>query len=225
MDTASRPHTGTTARIRLGRTTTVRTAVVRIATIALAAAATIALLASTVGLSGAAAGASDRSAGPVATTITGGEADARPPSAALDRYRDAGLAALPAVAIHLHPGETGCRGNLGYYRAGRLDLCTAAASEPYRRKFALHELAHAGRPFTWTPRSRRVHGAPRARALEHLGRRLEGTGHRAGGRDHRLGAGRGETAPLLPEPATDAELAAAFELLTGEAQAQLGGLA
>jgi len=209
MDTASRTLTGTTGRV------------IRPAAAVLAAAAILALIASTVGLFRAAVGASDRPAAPAApavTTITGGDEEARAAVTwALGRYGAAGIEALPAVAIHLHPGETGCRGNLGYYRAGRLDLCTAASSEPYARKLALHELAHA-----WT--ATHLDAETQARFLELRG--LEAwnasddawkvRGIEQAAEIVAWGLGEGEIRPLLPEPATDAELDAAFELLTGE---------
>jgi len=227
MDTASRTLTGTTARIGPGRpgrfgvvSTTVRNAASRpaarrAAAVALATIAVVALL-------GAAArpsdGRSDRPATPAATTITGGEPGARAAVTwALERYEGAGLRHLPAVEIHLHASDAGCRGELGYYRAGRIDLCTAASSEPYQRKFALHELAHA-----WT--AAHLDSGTGARFLELRGLggwNASGDPWKERGIEQAAeivawGLGEGEIVPLLPEPATVAELTAAFELLTGE---------
>ena len=60
----------------------------------------------------------------------------------LRRYREAGLDGMPDLEIYLHRSHEGCRDGIGYYLAGRIDLCTTASSEPYQRKFALHEMAH-----------------------------------------------------------------------------------
>ena len=58
------------------------------------------------------------------------------------RYREAGLEGMPDLEVYLHRSHEGCRDGIGYYLAGRIDLCTKASSEPYQRKFALHEMAH-----------------------------------------------------------------------------------
>ena len=58
------------------------------------------------------------------------------------RYREAGLEGMPDLEVYLHRSSEGCRDGIGYYLAGRIDLCTTASSEPYQRKFALHEMAH-----------------------------------------------------------------------------------
>jgi hypothetical protein len=58
-------------------------------------------------------------------------------------YRQAGLENMPALDVHLHRDHAACNGGIGLYYAGRIDLCTKASSEPYQRKFALHEMAHA----------------------------------------------------------------------------------
>ena len=62
---------------------------------------------------------------------------------AFHRYGQAGLRNLPPLEVHLHRSHDDCLGGLGLYYAGRIDLCTKASSEPYQRKFALHEMAHA----------------------------------------------------------------------------------
>jgi hypothetical protein len=209
MDIASRTISRKTARASIRRP--VGTAVLRIAAVALAVAALVALLGPT-------ARPSDRPAGPTRTTITGGDAEARGAVTwALGRYREAGLQALPAIEIHLHPSDAGCRGEIGYYRAGRIDLCTAAASEPYARKFALHELAHA-----WTAAHLDADTAARFLELRGLDRwngpddAWKERGIEQAAEIVAWGLGEGEIQPLLPEPATTDELVAAFELLTGE---------
>ncbi|MGH2636806.1 MAG: hypothetical protein ACRDHU_11765 [Actinomycetota bacterium] len=134
---------------------------------------------------------------------------------ALGRFRSTGLPPLPSFEVHLYTSHADCGGNLGYYRAGRIDLCTRDSSEPYARKFALHEMAHA-----WTVAH--VDANTRARFM-----RLRGT---AGWNDRGLpwkergfeqaaeiiawGIGEGAIQPLLPEPASDRELVEAFVLLT-----------
>ena len=120
------------------------------------------------------------------------------------RYREAGLAGLPDLEVYLHRSHDACNGGIGLYHGGRIDLCTEDSSEPYQRKFALHEMAHA-----WTEANvdtavlRTVHGHPRDRRLERPEPRLEGAGHRAGGRDHHLGARRGRRSHRsYPRPPT-----------------------
>jgi hypothetical protein len=215
MDIASRTASRPGLRIRL-----TRTAVLRAAALVLAAAAAVAAL-------GAAARPAARPAGPAAplvTTVAGGDAQARSAVAwALERYETAGLQALPPVEIHLHLSDAGCGGELGYYRAGRIDLCTAAASEPYAQKFALHELAHA-----WT--AAHLDANTQARFLELRGiARWNGPGDawKERGIEQAAeiiawGLGEGEIQPLLPESATTDELVAAFVLLTGEAPIAIG---
>ena len=61
----------------------------------------------------------------------------------LRRFREAGLDGMPDLEVYLHRSQEGCRDGIGYYLAGRIDLCTKASSEPYQRKHALHEIAHA----------------------------------------------------------------------------------
>jgi hypothetical protein len=59
---------------------------------------------------------------------------------AVRRFEDAGLQA-PAVEIHFHADLSGCRGNLGYALAGRVDLCTPELGAVARRAI-LHEMGH-----------------------------------------------------------------------------------
>jgi hypothetical protein len=155
---------------------------------------------------------------PAGTRIVGDTAEARQAVTwALARYGTAGLASLPSLEIVLHPSDAGCDGNLGYYRDGRVDLCVAEASEPYARKFALHELAHA-----WT--AAHLDAGTQARFLELRGLdrwNTPGDAWKERGIEQAAeiiawGLGEGEIRPLLPEPATTDELVAAFVLLTGE---------
>ena len=62
---------------------------------------------------------------------------------AMRRFRAGGLEGLPPLEVVLHGSRTPCEGYLGLYLAGRIDLCTEGLLEPYARKFALHEMAHA----------------------------------------------------------------------------------
>jgi len=59
---------------------------------------------------------------------------------AVGRFEIAGLDA-PSVDIHFDEGVTGCRGNIGYALAGRVDLCTSLVNAMARR-VVLHEMAH-----------------------------------------------------------------------------------
>lgn len=61
---------------------------------------------------------------------------------ALKRYRAAGLQ-VPAIDVYFHGDSSGCGGNLGYTRNGRVDLCVRLAMEHQPLRIVLHELAHA----------------------------------------------------------------------------------
>jgi hypothetical protein len=135
---------------------------------------------------------------------------------ALRRYRIAGLDGMPALEVFLHGSDEGCNGGIGLYHAGRIDLCTKDACEPYRRKFALHEMAHA-----WTEtnvdaevleRFMEVRGisAWNDRSFEWKERGTEQVAEII-----TWGLGEGEIAPLLPESESAETLASLFELLTG----------
>ena len=132
------------------------------------------------------------------------------------RYREAGLAELPDLEVYLHRSHDACNGGIGLYHGGRIDLCTEDSSDPYRRKFALHEMAHA-----WIEsnvdtavleRFMYVRGiaAWNDRSLDWKERGTEQAAEII-----TWGLGEGQISPLLPE-ATDAPtLARLYELLTG----------
>lgn len=61
---------------------------------------------------------------------------------AVGRFRSAGLA-LPSLEVNFHADPSGCAGNSGLYRGGRLDVCTDDQGSPYARKAIVHELSHA----------------------------------------------------------------------------------
>jgi hypothetical protein len=67
----------------------------------------------------------------------------------IHRYREAGLDGMPDLDVYFHRTHEECNGGIGLYHSGRIDLCTKESSEPYQRKFALHEMAHA-----WTESTR-----------------------------------------------------------------------
>jgi hypothetical protein len=60
---------------------------------------------------------------------------------AMDRFALAGLA-VPALGIRLHPNRDGCRGDLGYYQSGVVDVCAVHSMDMIRHTL-LHEIAHA----------------------------------------------------------------------------------
>ena len=135
---------------------------------------------------------------------------------AVRRYRLAALGSLPPLDVHFHPTGTGCHGNLGVYYLGRIDLCTRYSSEPYARKYALHELAHA-----WIDAN-----APAAALQEFMRlRRIEAWDDRNLPWEERgseqaaeimaWGLGEGEIAPTLPDAPDPATLTRLYELLTG----------
>ena len=135
---------------------------------------------------------------------------------ALGRFRAARLQGMPAFHVYLHRSQDDCQGSIGRYRAGRIDLCTKDSSEPYAKKFALHEMAHA-----WTEanvdsgtldRFMRLRGVddwndPRLpwkeRGIEQVAEIIT------------WGLGEDAIQPLLPEPADTHELVEAYMLLTG----------
>jgi hypothetical protein len=134
------------------------------------------------------------------------------------RYREAGLDGMPNLDVYLHRSDTDCRGGIGYYLSGRIDLCTKDASEPYQRKFALHEMAHG-----WIEAN--VDAATLDRFMDDRGIvtwndrsydwKQRGTEQAA--EIVAWGLGEGEIAPLLPTPVADGQLAELYELLTGRA--------
>ncbi len=137
---------------------------------------------------------------------------------ALRRFRGAGLRDLPALEVHLHRSREACNGGLGLYYMNRIDLCTKESSEPYARKYALHEIAHA-----WTETNvaagmmRRFMEIRRVGAWNDKGVPWKERGTEQTAEIVTWGLGEGEIAPLLPE-ALDAEtLAELYELLTGRA--------
>jgi hypothetical protein len=135
---------------------------------------------------------------------------------AMRRFRVGGLEGLPPLEVVLHGSRTPCDGYLGLYLAGRIDLCTEGLLEPYARKFALHEMAHAwtdaNLPDEVLDRFLRIRGIAtwndqrlpwRERGAEQAAEIIT------------WGLGEGEIAPVLPHPTADRELAGLFELLTG----------
>jgi hypothetical protein len=132
------------------------------------------------------------------------------------RYREAGLEGMPDLEVYVHRSNGGCRDGIGYYLAGRIDLCTTESSEPYQRKFALHEMAHG-----WIETN--VGGAVLDRFMEVRG--IAAWNDRSSDWKQRgteqaaeivtWGLGEGEIAPLLPEALDAPALGRLYELLTG----------
>jgi hypothetical protein len=149
--------------------------------------------------------------------ILGADAEhARQISWAFERFRAAGLDGLPPIEVHLHPSRDDCKGRLGSYRAGRIELCTMDSSDPYAKKFALHEMAHA-----WTEAN--VDHAMEARfmrlrevdAWNGADLAWKERGIEQAAEIVAWGLGEGNIQPLLPEPAETQELIDAYVLLTG----------
>ena len=120
------------------------------------------------------------------------------------RYREAGLEGMPDLEVYVHRSNEGCRDGIGYYLAGRIDLCTKASSEPYQRKFALHEMAHG-----WIEAN--VDGAVLDRFMQVRGIATwndrsfdwKERGTEQAAEIVTWGLGEGEIAPLLPEAVDD----------------------
>ena len=133
----------------------------------------------------------------------------------LRRYREAGLDGMPDLEVYLHRSQEGCRNGIGYYLAGRIDLCTKASSEPYQRKYALHEMAHA-----WTEANIDTGILERFMDIRGIAAwndrsfdwKQRGTEQAAEIIAWGLGEG---VSPWLPDQPEDRELADLFELLTG----------
>ena len=132
------------------------------------------------------------------------------------RYREGGLDGMPNLDVYLHGSQADCNGGIGLYHAGRIDLCTEASSEPYQRKFTLHEMAHG-----WIEHN--VSGTVLNRFMDIRGIAAwndrtfdwKDRGTEQAAEVVTWGLGEGEIAPLLPE-ATDAPtLSRLYELLTG----------
>jgi hypothetical protein len=162
---------------------------------------------------------SQRPAPPDARPLTIHGADASQERAidwALHRYGSGGLDGMPRLEVFVHRSDEGCNGGIGYYLAGRIDLCTEDSSESYQRKFALHEMAHA-----WT--EAHIEGAILNRFMEIRGiadwndRSFDwkNRGTEQAAEIITWGLGEGEIAPLLPEPVDAPRLAGLYELLTG----------
>ncbi len=132
------------------------------------------------------------------------------------RYRDAGLDGLPDLDVYVHTTHEECNGGIGLYHAGRIDLCTRESSEPYQRKFALHEMAHG-----WIETN--VDGAILDRFMDIRGIVAWNDGSydwKQRGTEQAAeivtwGIGDGEVSPLLPEAVDTPTLARLYELLTG----------
>ena len=151
--------------------------------------------------------------------IHGGDtAQARSVEWALRRYRAAGLQGMPALDVYLHTPHEECHGYLATFQEGRIDLCTGESSEPYARKIALHEFAHA-----WATVNVDTVVRERFLQLRHLTAwndfslpwKERGTEQTA--EIIAWGLGEGEVTPLLPLPIALDDLAEAFTLLTGRA--------
>jgi hypothetical protein len=134
---------------------------------------------------------------------------------ALRRYRTAGLDGMPALEVFLHGSNDGCNGGIGLHFVGRIDLCTRESSEPYQRKFALHEMAHA-----WTEAN--VDPALLERFMQDRGIAAwndrsdpwKDRGTEQAAEIITWGLGEGAIAPLLPETTDPETLARLYRLLT-----------
>lgn len=158
-------------------------------------------------------------AAPRPLTIAGGtQAEEHAVDWAFHRYGEAGLENLPPLDVRLYRDHGPCNGGLGLSFHGRIELCTKGSSEPYQRKFALHEMAHS-----WIDAN--VGGDVLATFMQRQG--IDGWNDRTEPWKERgteqaaevitWGLGKGEIAPLLPQPLDPATLARLYEMLTGRA--------
>jgi hypothetical protein len=145
-------------------------------------------------------------------------AEARTVDWALHRYREAGLTHMPPLEVFLHRDYDACNSGIGLYNSGRIDLCTKASSEPYQRKFALHEMAHA-----WAEANVDARTLERfldVRGIASWNDRTDPWKERGTEQSAEIiawGLGEGEIAPLLPTSLDAETLSSLYELLTGRA--------
>jgi hypothetical protein len=135
---------------------------------------------------------------------------------ALHRYGNGGLDGMPGLEVFAHRSDEGCNGGIGYYLAGRIDLCTEDSSEPYQRKFALHEMAHAWIESNVEPAI--LDRFMQVRAIATWNDRSYDWKERGTEQAAEVvawGLGEGEMSPLLPEAVDAPTLAGLYELLTG----------
>ena len=164
-------------------------------------------------------GATRAAPAPQPLTFTGADAnDEAAVDWALHRFRTAGLRELPPLEVHVHRSREACNGGLGLYYMNRIDLCTKDSSEPYARKYALHEIAHAWADVNVDPGVMRRFMDVRGVGTWNDKRvpwKERGTEQAAEIITWALGDG--EIGPQLPEPLEAGTLAELYELLTGRA--------
>jgi len=137
---------------------------------------------------------------------------------AFGRFEAGALAGLQPLEVYLHTSKDDCKGALGRYRMGRVDLCTKESSEKYAKKYALHEMAHA-----WVETN--VDAGTLERFMELRGVEVwndprfpwKERGSEQAAEIITWGLGEGDVVPLLPELTDAATLAELYELLTGRA--------
>jgi hypothetical protein len=135
---------------------------------------------------------------------------------AIKRFRAAGLA-VPPVEIDFHAAgdEAPCSEGGGFYRDGRIDLCTGVSVNAFTRKVTLHEMAHL-----WADRNMDTEDEQaflQLRGLDtwndwHVPWSERGSEQVA--EVISWGIGEGVFTPLIPDNSPD-ELAAAFTAVTG----------
>jgi hypothetical protein len=162
-------------------------------------------------------GAQEPAAAPRPLTVTGATSlEERAVDWAFHRFGEAGLRNLPPLDVRLHRSHDECQGGLGLYFSGRIDLCTRDSSEPYQRKFALHEMAHA-----WTETNvsdgvlRAFMQRQRVDAWNDRSFPWKERGTEQAAEVITWGLGEGEITPLLPEVPDAETLASLYEMLTG----------
>jgi hypothetical protein len=155
---------------------------------------------------------------PIRTEVLAYEADAdqiQMTRWAANRFERAGLQ-VPEVEIHFHRDLSGCRGNLGYALAGRIDLCTDLVDTPARRAI-LHEMGHIWLdehfPSSERPRFLRLRGISAWNSSKDP---WNGRGYEQGAEVMAWALGERIMTPSIPDNGSD-QLAIAYRLLTGHA--------
>jgi hypothetical protein len=129
------------------------------------------------------------------------------------RFEGAGLEP-PTVEIRFHADSSGCGGHLGYAQAGRVDVCMVLANEMARRTL-LHEMGHIwidqNVPETRRERFLDLRGLPSWNSSTDP---WQERGYEQGAETMAWALGDRILSAQIPDN-QPAQLAAAFELLTG----------
>lgn len=145
---------------------------------------------------------------------------------AIKRYRAAGLAVPPVEIDFRAAGDKApCSEGGGFYRDGRIDLCTGISVNMYARKVTLHEMAHLWAD--WNIGAEEQQAFLELRLLHTWNDWHSPWAERGSEQVAEViswGIGEGVFTPLIPDNSPE-ELAAAYVTLTGRQPPVLQGQA